>query len=113
MKPGGFPEVVKVVACQNFYLSGEHGGTDLPGLWGFIISKFIKLHTRLYLVSNRSLPGIRGSPIHSVQPLPQLTVLFLHSQPTFRAVKIGPDQNFTVVQVTENNQELQMQNRSG
>ncbi|XP_040585819.1 transmembrane protease serine 4 isoform X1 [Mesocricetus auratus] len=35
------------------------------------------------------------------------------SQPTFRAVKIGPDQNLTVVQVTENNQTLQMQNGSG
>ncbi|KAM4828255.1 transmembrane protease serine 4 [Thomomys bottae] len=34
------------------------------------------------------------------------------SQPTFRAVEIRPDQNLTVLQVTENKQELQAQNAS-
>ncbi|XP_012864950.1 PREDICTED: transmembrane protease serine 4 [Dipodomys ordii] len=36
-----------------------------------------------------------------------------HSQPTFRAVEIMPDQKLIVLQVTENNQELQAQNSSG
>lgn len=35
------------------------------------------------------------------------------SQPTFRAVEIGPQQNLDVVKVTGNNQELQMLNGSG
>ncbi|XP_006148912.1 transmembrane protease serine 4 isoform X2 [Tupaia chinensis] len=35
------------------------------------------------------------------------------SKPTFRAVKIGPDQSLDVVKVTENSQELQVQNSSG
>ncbi|XP_047371674.1 transmembrane protease serine 4 isoform X3 [Sciurus carolinensis] len=36
-----------------------------------------------------------------------------NSQPTFRAVEIGPDQDLNVVKVTENSQELQVQNSSG
>lgn len=35
------------------------------------------------------------------------------SQPTFRAVEIGPDRNLTVAQVTGNSQELQMKNLTG
>ncbi|KAL1781648.1 transmembrane protease serine 4 isoform X1 [Sigmodon hispidus] len=35
------------------------------------------------------------------------------SQPTFRAVDIGPDQDLTVAQVTGNSQELQLQNKNG
>lgn len=47
------------------------------------------------------------------QPLPQLTIHSpYHSQPVFRAVEIGPDQNLPVAQVTGNSQELQMQNGS-
>lgn len=34
------------------------------------------------------------------------------SNPTFRAVKIGPDQQLDVVEITQNNQELQVQNSS-
>uniref|UniRef100_UPI004038E3F8 transmembrane protease serine 4 n=1 Tax=Callospermophilus lateralis TaxID=76772 RepID=UPI004038E3F8 len=35
------------------------------------------------------------------------------SQPTFKAVKIGPDQDLDVVKVTEDSQELQVRNSSG
>lgn len=35
------------------------------------------------------------------------------SKPTFRAVRIGPDQDLDVVKITENDQELRVQNSSG
>ncbi|XP_047609346.1 transmembrane protease serine 4 isoform X6 [Phacochoerus africanus] len=35
------------------------------------------------------------------------------SKPTFRAVRIGPDQDLDVVKITENDQELRVQNPSG
>ncbi|XP_032141252.1 transmembrane protease serine 4 isoform X5 [Sapajus apella] len=35
------------------------------------------------------------------------------SKPTFRAVEIGPDQDLDVVEITENSQELHVQNSSG
>ncbi|KAM8818387.1 transmembrane protease serine 4 isoform 1-T1 [Rhynchonycteris naso] len=38
---------------------------------------------------------------------------FDSSKPTFKAVKIGPDQDLDVVKITANSQELQVQNASG